>query len=492
MLGPNLRLLHHGGPTAAIVMATAVGAGILVSFLSTGEILLLLAVPGAVVFCIVTRALFGVKAIHDAPAPREREIIGNRSAFSNRAAEWFFYAGTLTLGFPALRIGWATLSDLTYLLALLVSLSQFRNSERARLPGMLVFGTALYAAGALIASAASLRPVESLTVLARFVYLILIWFLLARRLLSDARRLKRAVVIWTASAALSGSAALLQAFGMLDFWTEINFYGRMTGFTEHPNDLGGITGIALLPALVLASREQESWSVRFFSFLAVALLAIGLLLSGSIGGFTAAFVAAAAWLSMVDTRLAVNTVPLLAVAAAILIICTAIGFGDSSPIGRLADVIGPDGSRGVTLSAREDTNRAALDWLNKDPLVGAGLDPSSRYTTTGMEVHNLVLGAWFTAGLMGFIGMVVILFSLLLASRSLMTASPRSQHGFFASLVSSLLGSLAFSMSAPIIHQRYAWIAAALVLAAGAQFEAPSGPSPRPAPHAGSVRSSAT
>jgi O-antigen ligase len=467
-------------PQPAIGIALiAIGIGVLTTFLPTVSAYLILAIISATGIGLGVRLILGrggdaslgvvnrSKVDHQLTTAVDlNEHDKTARSFSERASEWLFYMGMLSIGLPALRIGWATLSDLLFFLALLLRLIRSgSHTESAPLPSLLVAGTTIYTLGALIATSASSRPLESLAVLARFVYILLVWFWLASTVLSNARKLERAAVLWVASAALSGAGSLGQLCGIHIFSTDVNFYNRMTGFTQHPNDLGGLTGIALLPALVLASRNGITLRVRIFSQLALCLVAFGLLLSGSVGGLIAAAVATVSWFSLADRQAAFRTIPLLALVAAILLISAAINLGDNSPIHRVATTTATDGSESATLWTREETNRAALEWLDLHPFIGAGLDSASRFTTTGTEVHNLLLGAWFTAGLLGLLGISTVLVSVFMSSRAVLRATAGVHLGFHRSMTAAFLGSLAFAMSAPIIYQRYAWTATALVLA---------------------------
>ena len=461
---------------AVIVVPTAIGAGVLSATFSTASAYLVLALAFGGL-ALGARSIFGggrstplaganSSDLDPRMAPMAAVDEGtDTTILGQRAPELFFYVGMLTIGLPAFRIGWATVSDLLFLAALLLSLTRpWRHSRPPPLPGLLIAGAIIYALGALLATSTTPTPLESLAVAARFMYLLLAWFWLASTVLSNVRKLERAVILWVSSAALSGVGSLAQLLGIRIFEPEVDFYNRMIGFTQHPNDLGGLTGIALLPALVLASRKGVSWHLRTFALLVLLFVAIGLLLSGSVSGLTAAVVAIAVWLSLAGRRSVFSAIPLLALVAVILLISASINAGNISPIRRIAATTATDGSEGTTLWDREETNRVALQWLSHHPFIGVGLDSASRYTSNGLEVHNLLLGAWFTTGLLGLAGMAIILLSVFMAGRSVLKTNRGRHLWFHTSTIAAFLGSFAFAMSAPIIHQRYAWTAAALVL----------------------------
>jgi len=82
------------------------------------------------------------------------------------------------------------------------------------------------------------------------------------------------------------------------------------------------------------------------------------------------------------------------------------------------------------------------------------------------DVHNLVIGTWYEAGLFGVAGILVALFAVFRAGRfALVAARSADEHREAAGLTSAVVAFVVFSMSEPIIFSRFGWIAAALLLA---------------------------
>ncbi len=109
-------------------------------------------------------------------------------------------------------------------------------------------------------------------------------------------------MVWVASAAVCGGAGALQLLGEYVLPLAGNvLYGRVTGFTTHPNDLGGLTAVAFIPALMLAARSGITAPQRLLSYVCLLLVGAGLILSGSVGALFAAAAATFVWFAFQRT-----------------------------------------------------------------------------------------------------------------------------------------------------------------------------------------------
>jgi hypothetical protein len=210
-----------------------------------------------------------------------------------------YLAGLLTIAQTTVRpfLGFA-LSDWFFLAALcaaFVGLIVRRDSLTFRVPWLIVLGVALFVFSALLSSIGAAEPLQSVAKVARYAYLTLVWFWLGTILITNWRVLRLAVGLWVISLALDGLAAVLQARGLQVPYLGPIMWGRMTGFTEHVNDLGGAAGVALAPALALAFTAR-GWNRRVLWTLALLGVVAGLVLSGSVSGMAAGAAAAAMWL----------------------------------------------------------------------------------------------------------------------------------------------------------------------------------------------------
>ena len=250
-----------------------------------------------------------------------------------------YYGGVLLLGLLTLRVGGqVTFSDLLFLLSFLLASAELvilRRRVPMKLPFLLLIGVALFSLGGLLSTFESLQTLKSIAVIARLVFLTVFWFWLGTIVLRREAHVTRAIGFWVASAAICGGGAILQ-FLAGDVIPNTSFEGgRATGFTPHPNDLGGLTAIAFVPALMLASRPLTSAVTRAWSYLVLLLIAAGLILSGSVGALLAAAAAVVVWLAL--QRTSVHSLLALATLAACVVALTALQSvrGAPDPLDRL-------------------------------------------------------------------------------------------------------------------------------------------------------------
>ena len=329
---------------------------------------------------------------------------------------------------------------------------------------LLVWGVLLFAVGGLISTFESFSPAASTAVVLRVIYLTVIWFSLGAIVLQRKEHVRRTIVLWVISAAFSGFGAIVQLlFGDVIPGTDPSF-GRMTGFTQHVNDLGGLSAVALVPALMLALRPSKGVFVPLFRYLPFALVFAGLILSGSVGGFAAA--AAAMFLWFAWSRMSVRTIAILmalAISAGVLYnLQTA--EPSATPLERVTRVTGSQNARGATLWSRVDIYRIALRRVQQNPLVGVGLDHPSA-SIDNLEPHNLLIGTWFKTGIAGLAGMLLILLAVLRAGWPTLRIRRPAEDLAGVALLCAFVAFVTFSMSEPILYSRYGWIPAALLTA---------------------------
>jgi O-antigen ligase len=309
-------------------------------------------------------------------------------------------------------------------------------------------------------------------VIARLVFLTVFWFWLGTVVLRRQAHITRAIGFWVASAAIAGGGAILQLVaGDVIPGASIEG-GRATGFAAHPNDLGALTAIAFVPALMLASRARASFVTRGWSYVSLLLIAAGLVLSGSIGGVIAAAVAVVIWLGL--QRMSAHALLALATLTASLVALAALGA--PHPLDRLASVTSstslPSGATQLgSVDQRIGTYRVAIARIQENPFVGVGLDLKSVTRPFGVEayeydVHNLVIGLWYKTGLLGLAGILLALLAILRSGWTAILESRSAGESKVAiALMSSLVAFVVFAMTAPVLFSRFGWITAALVLA---------------------------
>ena len=358
-----------------------------------------------------------------------------------------------------------TISDALFLLATLgaiVATVTGAGRSSARIPPAILLGAGLFSAGALISTMGARDQLASLDHLAKFLFVIVGWFWAGSVLLQTPRHVFIATSAWVATVAVNGVAAAVQlTLGDVIPGGHVA-WGRMTGLTDHFNDLGGSVGIALAPALALAFLAWSGHRGRGLPLAALSLMLTGLFLSGSVGGLLAGLVGVMVWVACSQFRLRRRTM-MLAVAGAISalsIMAILTAAGAATPLARLDQAAGVDG----TFATRVETYESAVWNIRLDPMVGTGLNQGP--TRNGHVVHSFLLGSWFQVGVVGAIGLMLMLGAIAgIGIRVVRDARTREERVLALALFAGFFGFLTLGLAQPLLLQRYAWIPSALLLA---------------------------
>jgi O-antigen ligase len=286
-----------------------------------------------------------------------------------------------------------------------------------------------------------------------------------------------AITLWVASAALGGVAAILHLLAGDVIPESPVVFGRSTGFTTHPNELGALTAIALVPAFMLAARDHISRRERVVSYGLLLLVGTGLILSGSVSALLAAVAAVFTWLALGNRSR--NTMRVYAATAVgVIAITIAQGvLGGQTPWERFVRVT--DTSYGASngagsLQSRISTYQAALARIDEQPFLGVGLDLLSVTATTSPtgtvvddhDVHNIVIGTWFKTGLLGVLGIVIAFVAIFREGwKGMVRARSADERAAALALFCAVVGFVVFAMGQPVLYSRIGWICAAFVIA---------------------------
>lgn len=380
------------------------------------------------------------------------------------AARYLFYIGLLTSCWPAARVHGVTISDLVFLLALLIVIFNRATQPHTQAPSVLTIGMwiglAVFIAGGVVSTIAySKDPLASLLIVGRPLYLVIAWFWLAAMVLTTREKLWLALKFWLVSASVSGLWAVGQTFGVLP--GDLVGGLRSTGLTEQVNELGGLEAAALGPAIVLMGA-QRIWG------LATGAILVGLLLSGSIG---AGLAAAAAVLFVVTTRRTFAPVFVLVGILAFAVIFIQ-PVREHSPLDRLNVVNSPGAAYNRdTLVTRLGTYEQAWHRIENEPLLGTGFDKKSSEVYVGTSgatfvVHNQFLGVWYQGGVLALIGLTILLGSIGALTWRVSRGGVDTLLG--RGLRAGFMGFLVVGLSEPVLYQRY-WLVPALLALALAQ-----------------------
>jgi O-antigen ligase len=301
--------------------------------------------------------------------------------------------------------------------------------------------------------------------------LVIIW--LSARLVWRRGALLSIMGAWVGGSAVNAAVAVLQSSGLLTFG--IVEFGRVAGLTTHFNELGAVCALALFPAIYLLTSTPSGIKRRAFALAGVLVLAAGLLASGSVAALGAAVLGAGYWFA--TGAVLVRIVVVVALLAAFGLVLS----GGFDPWERLSQTLNPSTGAVGSVESRLRTLEDAWSQIARSPVLGKGLDDeSSRTRVVGPElqadgsvvyrphqVHNLFLGAWFQAGVVGFISMLILWFGVARAGfkASALARSIRDLE-LSVALQASYAFFTVFSLAAVVTQQRFLWLPAGLLLAA--------------------------
>ena len=465
---------------AVCAVLAALAAGIAVARVPLWVSLLVALLIGALLFGFIARRAIRARVL---PARSSLSSNGHGSGETRstgdpfRLARILYYIGMLFLSLVTLRaVPKLTVSDAAFLASFLVAcmvLVVVRRPAPLRLPVLLLFGVGLFALGGLASSYNSYDSLRSVAVVVRLVYLTVFWFWLGTVVLEERRHVYRAASLWVAGAAACGAAAVIQIFLPTAIPTAPPFDGfRATGFTWQPNDLGGITCVALVPAMMLASHASSSGVWRVLSHCLLLSIGAGLLVSGSVGSYLAAAAAIVVWVALQrPTRHTLVTFAVLCVAVSGAITVQAL-HGATTPMERLSQVTRPREQGGTgSVGARIDIYQTVERSIRRDPFVGVGLDLESATKTFPIfsyefDVHNIVIATWYKAGLFGMAGVLVAFLAIFRTGWATILRSRSSDESMFSiALVAAMVAFFVLALSSPILFVRYGWASGALLLA---------------------------
>jgi O-antigen/teichoic acid export membrane protein/O-antigen ligase len=459
---------------AALISAAALGSAFAALLPLPASLLILAAVIASLAFAYV-RARLRVHARRLSlawPAGRLPTAAAMAGDFPDlRLARLLYYAGLALIGELSIRpIHGFTLSDSFFLLSLPAAFAglvvRHRRAGFLDLPSLLVLGMTLLVLGGLFSTFGADAPVHSISVIVRLVYVTIVWFWVGTVVLQHESHVRSATAVWVVSVAVCGAAAIAQSvFGNVVPGGHVA-WGRVTGFTQNFNDLGGLSAVAFVPALMLMLSRGLSVVRRLLFIGALICISGGLLFSGSVGSVFAAAVATVIWFGSqaVGAR---RTIALALIAATVFgaysvqtslntpdAIQRIVGVGNGAP---------QDPTR--TLDSRITSYRIAWARIQKDPIIGVGLDRESRQAGD-FEVHNIFLGTWFSTGFFGLAGIILV---LLAAGRAGWSVTARalssSERAIGLALTCAFAAFATFLMSEPALFTRYGWVAAALIFA---------------------------
>jgi O-antigen/teichoic acid export membrane protein/O-antigen ligase len=471
----------------AVAVAAASAAGVAVAVLPPRTALIAIVALSAALFFAFGRSALEQTThsvrVRLARARSSRhsvdEVSSGQSDAEFRLSRRLYYLGLVLLGLLTFRVGGqVTYSDVVFLFSFVLACAELvvvRRRVAIRLPFLLLLGMSLFSFGGLLSTFYASEALKSTAVIVRLIFLTVFWFWLGTVVLNRREHVTKASTLWVASAAICGGAAALQVLvgGTIPLAGTFEF-GRATGFTTHPNELGGLTAIAFVPALMLAARHGIAVPSRLLSYLLLLLVGAGLILSGSVGALIAAAAATFVWFAFQKTSVE-SILVFTAVGLSVIAVVTVQAMrGAPTPLERFDRVTNSSTTAGQgsgSLDSRIETYRVAAAAIKEHPWVGVGLDLVSVTKPFGIvsyeyDVHNLIVGTWYKTGLLGLAGMLLALIAVIRTGwTAILRSKSEAEQMTAVALMSSVVAFIAFAMSEPVLFSRYGWISAALLFA---------------------------
>jgi O-antigen ligase len=312
---------------------------------------------------------------------------------------------------PALSFHLVPLSNLIFatvavlLFIQMISGAEFRALSRVEIRAMLL-GAVFLTIGGLIATTGSDDPTAAARSAIRIGFSIGIPIICVCALIVTERHFKDALNAWIAMCAVSAAYAVFQWFTNSIFGLGQILNERPSGLTFHPNDVGSMAAIALVPVLVLAVN-RHGW-LRLLSFFTALVLIGGIIVSASLGGVIAASLALAIWAATA----AASGRGLSSVAGIVtaFIMLAVLAPSLTGPIQDRIDKLNGAGTAATNSTiARVEGYEYALRQIPESPLIGEGMDSAGSLLPNGTRVQNVLLEPWYEAGLFGLMGAVILL-----------------------------------------------------------------------------------
>lgn len=367
----------------------------------------------------------------------------------------------------SLRAGGFTFSDglLAASLGLLIVAVAGRRFEKP--DGVIQFALILGLIGVFASEWRDPHALEGVAIVARLIFVWALWQWQAKQVLLSDRHLAATIQAFILGCAVSGIAAVAQyRYGFVIPGSELTSGLRAPGLAQHVNDQGGALAVAF--AMAVAFLAIDKTKRRIVYLVAAVGAAVGLMLSGSVTGMLSAI--AAAVLVILRQRFSVRSTVIALIAAfgsykvgSYFMAQTAEGEG-ADPITRFLMATGQQGTAEQnTLSSRLDTMRKGWDWIGENPFIGRGFSSAQSIAVHGTPVHNILLGYWAAGGLLVVVAVTV------LVGRGVYVAFKRIAPSIYREqIIAGMFATVTFSMTAPIIYQRYFWFPFMLAFAAAA------------------------
>jgi hypothetical protein len=346
-------------------------------------------------------------------------------------------------------------------------------------PRLLVMGGALLALGAFISAVFSDSPSSAIGAGVKFVLVTVAWIWLGVIVLETTEQIMLAILAWGFAAAACTAAALAQlAFGDIIPGTSPT-WDRMTGLSQHVNELGVITALTVIPlaAVALLTRGRDRYLTAALGVIALG----GLVLSGSVSsafallcGLGVAVALGGRRLIRIATQRRVLIAGAVVTTVFVVVISAGVASGHvPSPWQRLTATTSTNTDtesdrENATLWRRVDTLKIGWERVRDDPLTGAGLNPD----TLGLAgndtfVHDTYLGTWAGLGFLSLLGLLLCVTAPIAAGAGLLKLR-RDPRPLIVGLMTTEVAFAVYALATPALYRRFCWVPALLLAALAA------------------------
>ncbi len=350
-----------------------------------------------------------------------------------------------------------TLSDLFFFFAIvLLALSV----KRRKLPPTRVWyiGVMFIVVSGLLATIHAQLPTQSIFVVARMLFVLLMWQWTIRHLIDDERRLRTIMTAYVLGATTSAFVAIIQlelhlltSFGTL-------FKGRSTGLAKHPDDTGSLLALGL--AFAVGMAIQAHGRRRAVYIVCSVIIGVGLICTGSVSGMGTGIAGAIVALLLGGVNFRQIFVVLLVVVAAYFVGTAIQGHSGKSlnPIARFEAATGSEAGGSNSVTPRIGTWKGSWNYIVRSPFLGNGLDVASGVSYTDVynnvpeETHDFVLMGWFQGGFFFLVGELICIAE---GIRRMLTG--RKRHPSLGILLAGATSVILFALQAPMLFDRYFW-----------------------------------
>ena len=346
-------------------------------------------------------------------------VLGVLWVSSSQRLAWLLAAAVAATPFTTFRalgdVG--NVSDALFMVVLLAILVRAWTTPRlARTlfvlgPGRAI-PLALIAIGGILASMVAVTAFGSLLVLAKIVFTFWIIPNLFAAVAGTHERLRWLIWAYIVGATLASLGAISDmmlgtTFEALATDEGFSAEGRFAGPTGHPNLLGLVAATAVSGAvgLYLVGARRSG-----LALVLAGICAMGIVVSASLTAMAGVVGGVGVALFLAGRRVALHRSAILVgalIATLFLVGRIASEDGEILLLSRLeGDIFGQE-----SVDERNTINEWAIERIRQSPVVGHGLDQVGTGPTHDINhpiIHNLWIQTWYTAGLIGLVGFILL------------------------------------------------------------------------------------